>query len=212
MVCLPWLDAGSLPSHELGIVMDFQGPHSPESILQMQREAEEILKETGLHLEWLLPREAVEASHADLVVFQFRGTCVPNQNRVSNPEENKPAALAFTYETDGILQPFGEVSCDRVAASVHSALQPGDFSRGDLLLGRALGRVLAHELVHILTGSEAHGREGIGKSTLSAKELITASFPLSREDLARLRRIYAPASEASAQEFRQGGGRAMRLR
>ncbi len=212
LVCARWVAAERHMSSELAIVLDFQGPHSTGSTTEMERETEEVLRGSGLHLEWLQPSEAVASSHADLVVMQFKGACVLDPQRIGDREGGTRSTLAFTYETDGVLQPFGEVACDRVAASVLSALQSSDVSRADFLLGRALGRVLAHELVHILTGSDAHAREGIGKAALSGKELITASFPLSPDDLARLRRIYGSSSVAGAPDFKQGGGSAMRLR
>jgi hypothetical protein len=63
----------------------------------------------------------------------------------------------------------------------------GDYAQGDELLGRALGRVVAHELVHILTGSHDHGREGVAQAALSGAQLITPRLSLSPSDLERLR-------------------------
>jgi hypothetical protein len=54
------------------------------------------------------------------------------------------------------------------------------------LLGRALGRVVAHELVHMLTKSKQHGRDGVEKAALSARQLIAESLPLSIFDIDRL--------------------------
>ena len=63
----------------------------------------------------------------------------------------------------------------------------GDYAKGDVLVGRALGRVVAHELVHMLTKSETHAKEGVEKAALSGRQLIAASLPLSEFDLDRLR-------------------------
>jgi hypothetical protein len=89
-----------------------------------------------------------------------------------------------------VVQPFSRVECDKVAASVRSAMWGGDFAKADLLMGRALGRVLTHELVHVLTRSGSHGREGVERQSLSPKQLISESLPLSSGDLARLRKAY----------------------
>jgi hypothetical protein len=62
----------------------------------------------------------------------------------------------------------------------------GDYARADLLVGRALGRVVAHELVHMLTKSGQHAREGVQKAALSGRQLIAASLPLSAVDIDRL--------------------------
>ena len=62
-----------------------------------------------------------------------------------------------------------------------------DYARGDLLIGRAMGRVVAHELVHTLAKSGQHGFEGVQKPALSGKQLIGASLPLSAFDIDRLK-------------------------
>jgi len=95
---------------------------------------------------------------------------------------------AFTYNSDGDVLPFTEVSCSRVTASVLPAMQGDDFARRDYLMGRALGRVVAHELVHILTKSGVHGQGGVAQPALTGRELIAAPLRLGREDAERLRR------------------------
>jgi hypothetical protein len=62
----------------------------------------------------------------------------------------------------------------------------GDFAQADLLLGRALGRVVTHEIVHMLTHSAEHGREGVFEASLSGRQLIAPSLPLSAMDIDRL--------------------------
>jgi hypothetical protein len=137
-------------------------------------------------LDWRLRSEAFANSYRDLVVVRFKGTCkiepVPYVYDELGP-------LAFTYRTDGTVQPFGEVACDQVAASVRSIMSGDDFRNADLLMGRALGRVLVHELVHMLTRSGEHGKEGVERPALSARQLIATSLPLSAMDLSRLRQI-----------------------
>ncbi|HEX3992985.1 MAG TPA: hypothetical protein VHX39_17575, partial [Acetobacteraceae bacterium] len=69
---------------------------------------------------------------------------------------------ARTWMADGDVLPFGEVDCARVVNSVRDAMSGGDLPNwADQLLGRALGRVVAHELVHMLTRSVRHGRDGV---------------------------------------------------
>jgi len=184
---LAWLAAADTRSApDLTVVLDFKGTHSDRSVNEMEREAEGILKPSGLRLDWRLRADAAAESYKDLVVVRFKGACkvepVPYVYDELGP-------LAFTYATDGTLQPFGEVACDQVAASVRSAMAGSDFEQADVLLGRALGRVLVHELVHMLTKSAHHAREGVERQALSGRELIAASLPLSPVDLEHLRQI-----------------------
>ena len=178
------LAAVTRPASDLTVVLDFQGSHSDRSILEMQREAQTILKASGIQLDWRTRSQASRESFNDLVLLKFRGTC-----DLSTPPQafGKRGPLGFTYVSEGSLLPFAEIACDQVAASVRSVMSRNDFESADLLLGRALGRVVAHELVHILTGSCEHGLEGIHKAALSGRQLIADSLPLSAADAIRLR-------------------------
>ena len=185
----PWAFSGS----NLTVILDFKGPHSNGAVSEMQRETETIFKDSGLHLDWRFREEALHASYDDLVLVRFRGACVlePAPYPPYLYDELGPSeTLAFTHTTDGAVLPFSEVACNKVAASARSTMHGGDFARSDLFLGRALGRVLAHELVHILTGSGKHGREGVEKRALSGRQLTEESLPLSSDDLERLRRAF----------------------
>lgn len=184
--CALLAGANTRPSVKLTVVLDFQGAHSDQSVTAMERETEEILKSSGLRLDWRLAADAARESFDDLVVVRFTGACkvepVPHVYDELGP-------LAFTYSSGGTVQPFTEVSCEKVAASVRSAIWGADFGRADLLMGRALGRVVAHELVHVLTASGRHAHEGVYKPALSGRDLVTGTLPLDPADIARLREI-----------------------
>jgi hypothetical protein len=62
----------------------------------------------------------------------------------------------------------------------------GDYARADQLFGRALGRVLAHEVVHMLTRSGSHSREGVTQRSLTGNQLIAPELRLSKAELAKL--------------------------
>ncbi len=172
----------------LTVVLDFKGPHTGSSVAEMQKEAGQIIRVSGIRLDWRTRSEAAAAEFPDLVVMTFKGSCVLTPLPIVY-DELGPYAL--TRETDGEVQPFGEVNCNRVVSSLHAALYSGmfgaDFRKPDLLMGRALGRIVVHELVHMLTRSSEHAREGVAKAALSAKQLIGASLPLSEWDIERLR-------------------------
>jgi hypothetical protein len=178
------LVAATRPASDLTVVLDFQGSHSERSILEMQREAQTVLKASGIQLDWRARGQASRESFNDLVLVKFSGNC----DLDAAPQAfGKSGPLGSTFISDGSMLPFAEIACDRVAASVRSAMSGSDFETADVLLGRALGRVLAHELVHVLTGSCEHGLEGVHKASLSARQLIAHSLPLSAPDAIRLR-------------------------
>lgn len=181
------LPAMSAPkSSNLTVVLDFQGRYSPASVEAMKQETQAILKGAGLHLDWKSREEASQASSSDLVVVRFNGACeLPPPPLYDELGEIGP--LASTYQTDGEVQPFSDVACDRVGAFVRSGLHGGDFKKGDLLIGRALGRVVAHELVHMLTGAKKHSRDGVFEPGLTVEQLVAGELPLSPADIERLR-------------------------
>lgn len=168
---------------DVTVIVNFTGSYSASAIKEMQREAGEIIKTSGIRLDWRSRSEAANATFNDLVVITFKGTCIFNPMPMV-VDELGPYALTRT--TGGEVQPFGEVDCDHVVSSLHNAMFGGDYGKADLLLGRALGRVVAHELVHMLTKSKQHGKEGVEKAALSARQLIADSLPLSAMDVDRL--------------------------
>jgi len=168
----------------LTVVLDFKGPHSRTSLNEMKRESGLILGSSGVRLDWRLLGEDPSESYNDLVVMTFKGVC---KYESAAPASDELGPLAMTHSVDGEIQPFGEVDCDRVVNSARNAMSIRDYARGDLLIGRAMGRVVAHELVHMLTKSAQHGAEGVEKPALSGKQLIGGYLPLSAFDIDRLK-------------------------
>jgi hypothetical protein len=168
---------------DVTVVVNFKGPYSAPAIQEMQREAGRIIQSSGITLEWRSRAEASKATFNDLVVMNFKGSCVFNPMPMVVDELGP---YAITRTAGGEVQPFGEVDCDHVVSSLHTAMTGGDFAKADTLLGRALGRIVAHELVHMLTKSKQHSRDGVERAALSARQLISESLPLSALDVDRL--------------------------
>jgi hypothetical protein len=173
----------------LTVVLAFRGPHSQTSVNEMKRESGLILNSSGVRLDWRLYGKDPSESRNDLVVMAFKGVC---EYEPGGQMFDDLGPLAMTYTANGEVQPFGEVDCDRVVDSARSAMSGNDYARGDLLVGRAMGRVVAHELIHMLTKSGQHGADGVEKPALSGKELIGGYLPLSVFDIDRLKqeRLY----------------------
>jgi len=165
------------------IVLDFDGPHSEQTVAEMKREFAGIIKDAPITVEWRTRAEAQREALANLMVVRFKGKCVLDPVPYLYDERGP---MAFTYSTDGVVQPFSEVACDKVITAVRSAMFGGDFAKADMLLGRALARVLAHEVVHMLSGSGDHGHEGVARKSLSGNQLIAPELRLAPEDLERL--------------------------
>jgi len=151
----------------------------------MQREAAAVLAGSGLKLNFKLRSDSVTGdSYDDLVLMSFHGRCLMDS---FPPVMDERGPYAFAHTINGEVQPFAVVECDRVQKSVKKAMWGKDFKQGDALMGRALGRVVAHELYHILAKTDEHDHEGITKKALSGSALISDSMQFTPHDLEKLR-------------------------
>jgi hypothetical protein len=172
------------PANDLTIILKFDGPHSDVSIAEMKRESESILRETGLHLSWRLRDEVDDESFPDLVIVRFRGKCMMEPTPFLYDERGP---LAFTHINGTVILPYSEVECDKVRSSIRLAMFGGDYARGNLLMGRALGRVLAHELYHIVRKTIDHAPDGVARRALSGAQLISDLLGLRPVDAGAVR-------------------------
>jgi len=187
-------ESAASPLSDVTVIVDLKGPYSQTAIKEMEREATRIIQTSGVHLDWQRRESMTQAVFNDLVVMTFKGSCTFDPGP---PIYDELGPYAITRTANGEVQPFGEVDCDRVVNSVRNAMFGGDHSRSELLIGRALGRVVAHELVHMLTKSGVHAHDGVQRAALSGRQLISQSLPLSSLDIDRLRaerRLSATAS------------------
>ncbi len=170
----------------LTVIFQFDRNHSEKSFLVMKHELGSILKGSGIQVEWR-DRDHVSSSEsfANLVVVKFRGVC--KMDAAANHDADS-GPLAFTYLSDGVILPFSEVECDRVRSSLRRAMSWQDYVHSDAVFGRAMARVLAHELYHVLAGTESHSAKGVALKALSGSELISDQLELDPAELDLMRR------------------------
>lgn len=149
------------------LIVQFEAQHSEPSVNEMKRELQNLMRDSGVELNWRSLNEvSASDSFPSVVLVTFHGTCA--MKPLAPPLPAEPIALAYTHISNGTVIPFADVECDRIRSSLAST--PGVPS--DVLLGRALGRVLAHELHHIILRTRAHTQHGISRKSLSARDLI----------------------------------------
>lgn len=156
--------------NNLTLLVQFQDRHSILSIEAMKAELKSIMK--GVEVDWKLIADVPDGqSFPDLVVVKFKGVCEMAPIPPYLIDERGP--LAFTHTSDGQVLPFSEVECDKVRQSISGVVRGNDSKRANVLLGRALGRVLAHELHHVLENTRHHEKEGVNQRALTAAQLIS---------------------------------------
>ena len=81
-------------------------------------------------------------------------------------------ALGSTQVGQGRVLPFSEVECDHIRKAL-AYMRPGSNQlERQNALGLALGRVVAHELYHILTRTTTHATAGLAKASQSLRDLV----------------------------------------
>lgn len=179
-----------LPSlHQpLTLVLDAEKPLPEESLVAMRAELDRLFEKSQLKLA-LKHREEIGLGQdvSDLVLVRFKGECRIQPEPVYL-DERGPQPLAMTHVTDGRVLPFSEVRCERVRKAARSAMWGGEVANSESLMGRALARVIAHELFHILTQDCGHSHHGVFQKGLTGKQLIDENLEFRNGDLARIRR------------------------
>lgn len=195
------------------VFMDFEGKAAPRALDEMKREIASLLKPAQVQLVWRLldaPRDSEFFS--DLIVVKFRGKChmdgVQSLFSELGPYEDNQS-LGSTQVSDGHVLPFSQLECDRIRRSIAPLAMGSVPEQREALLGRAMGRVLAHELFHILTKTVHHGGEGVAKMSYSRNDLVADGFSFSSKDSEAIRarstaftkRPPQPAAAAPDQSF-----------
>jgi hypothetical protein len=154
-------------------------------ITAMQEELSAIMAPMGLRFDWRSMKEATGGNLAvELAVVTFKGHC--ESNRIS-PRAAQTGPLGWTHVSEGAILPFADIDCDGIRAFLQSGLmgvRPADREES---FGRALGRVVAHELYHIFANTQHHGSEGVGKAAYTVQNLLSDDFQFGdKESLALL--------------------------
>jgi hypothetical protein len=170
-------------ARDLTVLLDIEHNHSQRALAEMRKELSKVFKPTSLNVDVRLRRETKpDETFNDVVLVKLKGTC-RMQNFAPLMDERGP--FAWTHTVDGKILPFSEVACDHIARSIQQAMGY-DAGDRDRLLGRALARVMAHEIVHMVGKCADHSQAGVFRHALSGRQLIADKLELDPQDIARL--------------------------
>lgn len=158
----------------------------PKAVMEsLQDELESLMSPLGLHFEWRnLNASRGHEVAVELAVVTFKGRCDITGLQLRGASSG---ALGWTHVSDGVILPFSDVDCDRIRGFVQKellALHPEDREE---VYGRALGRVVAHELYHIFANTARHGSCGVGKAAYTVQELVAEDFQFEETESLALR-------------------------
>jgi hypothetical protein len=173
------------PSAPITLYTSFQ-QEPPAAVMEaIQEEVEAIMAPIGLRFEWrnLAGVRGQEVS-AELAVITFQGRC---DLAGMTAQAKFAGALGWTHLSDGEILPFTDVSCDRVRSFVQRQLVVVHPDERAALYGRALGRVLAHELYHIFANTTRHASWGVAKECYTVQDLLNDQFQFQEKESRLLR-------------------------
>jgi hypothetical protein len=195
--------AQSAASTDAGLVVYLRtGGNQPAAPLaQMKHEVSALMHQAGYRVEWRsLDGDRGEDADAPLLaVLELTGTCgIAPGYAVMEHSAATSNSLATTTVTDGQVLPFSALNCTVLTRSVSAALAQDAGARRDFLYGRAMARVVAHELYHVLMRTTEHTRLGVARSCFSTSDLLTERFEFEGATLARLRHRQDSVADGSA--------------
>jgi hypothetical protein len=168
--------------------MNFDHPFSTTVLREMQHEFERIMLPAA-KIEWRTLADIKRGESFDqVVVSRFEGWC----QVVDGPTRSasKLSRLAYTYAARNELLPFSAVDCDAIRAMLSSRFSPESVFYLQVLFGRAMGRVLAHEVYHIELNTQFHGTEGVAKSALAASELFGPTLRFQTAEMQQMNAVF----------------------
>ena len=151
----------AVPRLAPGVTLIFKFPETVSPALQraLDEEVSRLIGRTGITVNSKLLSEVASGEQfASLVVVDFKGRCRLDAYPIDRVART---TLAFTHRSDGEILPFVDVLCDQIRATISPALSADHLLKRDKVFGRALGRVIAHELYHVLGRTRGHGSMGI---------------------------------------------------
>lgn len=162
------------------------------TVQAMRDEASAIWKPYGVRLQWPPARDAARCPRVlgsfDVLV-ESRPSLAGSASRSSvlgsthlAPDGIDRARIHIDYDATERL--VGSVSASRFMTVLgHADAEPAD-------VGRALGRVLAHEIGHVVLNASCHRPWGLMRSRFEAVDLVArqrGAYTLSRKEIERLR-------------------------
>jgi len=181
----------------IGILFEFSAKPDSETVRSMQSEIREILAPAQLDLTFEPIDHSQTRPFGKIVIVRFRGTCEGRARLALGSEEAVDfPALGRTYVSDGRVLPYVQIYCDEVREFVPMNAKQAPSRT----FGRALGRVVAHELYHALLATRDHTRTGVARFAQSPRDLTRDKLALDTHSIDLLRALYAAKENEDGSE------------
>jgi hypothetical protein len=198
-VCAPGAVSGLDRRPVVGILVDFEQKPAPEFLKQVRSEVEHFFRPSGVRLEWHTKVGKGMGTFDRVVRITVRGRCGISYAGKQGLEEGV-VHLGWTVFEDGEATSQVVVDCDRIAQIAgHTLGWYGNPGMLYLHYIRLAGRVVGHEMLHVLLDTSAHSDSDLNRRVLRLDDLRREArlAPLEIEQLRRLAMGGAAVARAS---------------
>lgn len=169
------------------------GGRPPEALVEsMEMEASAIWQQYGVALHWPSPQaDASGSTLFDVLLDQHHHVETHAALGEARLAAQPGGYAAIRLDRQAVEDAMRSLTFDQLAHLGHASPGLSD-------VGRALGRVLAHELGHALLATRSHQTTGLMRPSFTGDELLAetpALYGLSAAEVARLRLVQGPRHE-----------------
>lgn len=191
--------SSEVPSHALVVYLAADPGQSQRPLDYMKLEVGRLMHAAGFRVEWRDARASGrESTESQLAFVELRGACsISAGSAVSG---SNSSSFASTSISGGEVLPFSWVDCSKLTQALSASLAAEPGARRDFLYGRAVARVVAHELYHILLKTGDHSREGVARPSFTVRDMLAEHFEFEQSVLARLQHGQESAWHTGADE------------
>lgn len=180
---LPW--RGDTPV-TISVVLEGRSALPDTLVRAMDRELRRAFAPSDTRVELVPPtdRNHHPVFDTELIMLRVTGHCELGPMPPVNG--HKPDTLGRTFVTDGHILPFVELDCKQISGALRPRLAGLSAEDRPRLLGRALGRILAHEIYHVLAQTAEHSPHGIAAETMNAEQMTCERLDFRFEDFEKM--------------------------
>ena len=171
LCCLITVGSSLVFADDAGVTVVLQHPDRLSSAMlgEMKSELGSLMETAGYQIHWRDLQNSTSAADGDVVVVELRGSCAPPPRPDVQPSV---VQLGSSAVADGKVLPFTWVDCTQLARMLESHLTRAQQEKRDFVYGRAIARVAAHEMHHVLERTLDHTETGISKARFALDDLL----------------------------------------
>ena len=194
----------ALQAHEkkLVIFLSSDSTSAPAASLPMKREVSKLMQTAAIRVEWQDPSTDQGGLENDYsAVIRLRGSCQPTAPDTRFQRSVRgPFPLASSVVADGVILPFGNIDCAALNSFLGPSLWRMPAEQRGSLYGRAVARLIAHELFHVIAQTTAHAHSGVAEPTFTVAELLSDHFEFAESTRAELHNEAGDYADANDSE------------